>query len=74
MENLSVQTQGDEMVIRLNKLSFDKDYLLSMVKRLYVEQLAYKAEISDSIEDIASEINADWWEANGKAFLQDVKR
>ncbi len=74
MGNLSVQTQGDEMVIRLNNLSFDKDYLLSMVKRLYVEQLAYKAEISDSIEDIASEINADWWEANGEAFLQDVKR
>ncbi len=73
MGNLSVQTQGDEMVIRLNKLSFDKDYLLSMVKRLYVEQLAYKAKISDSIEDIASEINSDWWEANGEAFLSNSK-
>jgi len=73
MTNLSIQTQGNEMIIRLNRESFSESYLLSLIRRLRVEELAKQAEFDEKILDIAEEIDQKWWEENGEEFLKDVR-
>lgn len=74
MNNLSIQTKGDEMVIRLNRSGFNDNYLLSMIRRLQLEELAKKANFNDDILEIAEEIDQKWWNKNGEEFLKNVKK
>ena len=73
MNNLSIQTKGDEMVIRLNRSGFNDNYLLSMIRRLHLEELAKKANFNDDILEIAEDIDQKWWNKNGEEFLKNVK-
>ena len=73
MNNLSIQTKGDEMVIRLNRSGFNDNYLLSMIRRLQLEELAKKANFNDDILEIAEDIDQKWWNKNGEEFLKNVK-
>ena len=43
MENLVIENEENEMVLKLNKKVFNKNYLISLVKRLQVENLAQKS-------------------------------
>lgn len=74
MDNLIIENEGDQIVLKLNKKGFDENYLISMVKRLQLESLAQKADFDSSILNIAEEINQDWWDENGEKFLKDIKR
>jgi len=74
MENLEIENIGDQMILKLNKKGFDKNYLIALVKRLQMESLAKKSGFDAEILNIAEEINQDWWSENGKAFLKDVKK
>lgn len=40
MTKSSIQYQGDELVIRLNREDFSASYLLSLIRRLQIEELA----------------------------------
>lgn len=74
MENLEIENIGDQMILKLNKKGFDKNYLIGLVKRLQMESLAQKSGFDAEIVNIAEEINQDWWNENGKAFLKGVKK
>lgn len=74
MKNLVIENKGSQMILRLNKKGFDEDYLLSLVRRLQVEELAQKSNFKSSILSIAEQINQEWWEKNGEQFLKDVKK
>ncbi|MBN2484637.1 MAG: hypothetical protein JXB34_01555 [Bacteroidales bacterium] len=74
MKNLVIENKGSQMVLRLNKKGFDEDYLLSLVRRLQVEELAQKSNFESNILGIAEQINQEWWEKNGEQFLKDVKK
>lgn len=74
MENLEIENIGDQMILKLNKKGFDKNYLIALVKRLQMESLAQKSGFDAEIVNIAEEINQDWWNENGKTFLKDVKK
>lgn len=73
MTNLSIQTQGNEMIIRLNRDSFNDNYLLSLIRRLRVEELAQRADFDEKILGIAEEIDQKWWNETGGEFLKDVR-
>ena len=72
MEDLIIENKDDQMILRLNKKSFNEAYLISLIKRLQIEQLVQKAGFTDDIYDIAEKINKDWWEKNGKDFLKNI--
>ncbi len=74
MNGLSIETIGREMVIRLNKDSFSAIYLLSLIRRLTLEELAKKADFDEKILEIAEEIDQQWWTQNGEEFLKDVQK
>jgi hypothetical protein len=74
MENLVIENKGNQMILKLNKKGFDEDYLISLVKRLQVEDLARKSKFKTDILTIAEQINKDWWDLNGDKFLKEVKK
>jgi hypothetical protein len=74
MNTLTIQNNGNEMLIRFNRDTFDEAYLMALIKRLEVEATAQAAQISPNISEIADEIDESWWEKNGENFLNDVKR
>ena len=74
MDNLIIENKGDQLILKLNKKGFDKNYIIFLVKRLKVESLAQKAGFDSSILNVAEEIKVDWWNENGEAFLKEVKK
>ena len=74
MKNLVIENVDNEMILRLDKRSFDSDYLVSLVKRLQIEQLTYKANLTDDILQEAEKINQDWWDKNREDFLKGIER
>lgn len=74
MTALNIQNKDNEILIRLNRNSFDETYLISLVKRLNMEATAKEAQIDTKVLEIADEIDSDWWSQNGDEFLRDVKR
>ena len=74
MKNLIIENTGNQMVLRINKEGFDEEYLISLVKRLQLEELAEKAAFNSGIMNVAGQINNDWWMENGETFLEGVKK
>ncbi len=74
MENLIIENKGDQIILKLNRKGFDENYLISLVKRLQVENLAEKSKFKTDILTIAEQINKDWWDSNGDKFLKGVKK
>ncbi|MCF8360434.1 MAG: hypothetical protein K9H26_16905 [Prolixibacteraceae bacterium] len=74
MKNLVIENKGNQVILKINKKGFDENYLISLLKRLQVEELAQKSDYNSDILSIAEQINQDWWDKNGENFLKGVKR
>ena len=74
MKNLIIENEGNQMILKINKNGFDENYLISLLKRLQVEELAQKSDYNSDVLSIAEEINQEWWDKNGEDFLKGVKR
>ena len=60
MTKSSIQYQGNELVIRLNREDFSASYLLSLIRRLQLEELAQQAGFNEKVLEIAEEIDQEW--------------
>lgn len=74
MKNLVVENKGNQMILKINKKGFDENYLIALLKRLQVEELAKKSNFDSEILNTAEQINQDWWDKHGEEFLKGVKR
>lgn len=74
MSNLIIENKKDKMVLRLNKKGFDENYLISLVKRLQIEELAQKSGFTQEVLDLAEEIKQEWWFKNEDGFLSGILR
>ncbi len=74
MKNIIIENKGNQMILKINKKGFNEHYLISLLKRLQVEELAQKSNYNSDILNIAEQINQDWWDKNGDQFLKDVKK
>ncbi len=74
MENLVIENSGNQIILKLNKKGFDENYLISLVNRLQVENLAQKSKFTADILTIAEQINLDWWNNNSEKFLKGIKK
>jgi hypothetical protein len=70
MNSLTIESKGDEMLIRFNRSTFDKGYLLSLIKRLEIESTVQNAEFSTDIMKIADDIENNWWGKNKAKFFE----
>jgi hypothetical protein len=74
MKNLVIENKGNQMILKINKKGFDENYLISLVKRLQIEELAKKSDFKSDILSIAEQINQDWWNENRKNFLKGINK
>jgi hypothetical protein len=74
MTAFNIQNKDNEILIRLNRNSFDETYLISLVKRLNLEATVKEAQIDTKVLEIADEIDTEWWSKNCDEFLREVKR
>jgi hypothetical protein len=72
MDNLVIENKKNHLILKLNKKGFNKEYLISLVKRLQVEELAQKSNFSSDILSIAEQINQEWWDNKKDNFLKEV--
>ncbi|MCF8460495.1 MAG: hypothetical protein K9G46_07210 [Flavobacteriales bacterium] len=74
MRNLTIATKGDKMILTLNRKGFDPNYIIALIKRLKLEELAQRSGFSDSVSAIAEDLDQQWWDENAESFLKDVKK
>jgi hypothetical protein len=74
MRNLIVENNDKQMILKINKEGFDTNYLISLLKRLQIEDLAKKSGFDPKVLAIAEEIKEGWWDKNGEEFLKDISR
>lgn len=74
MKNLVIENKGSQMILKINRKGFNEDYLISLLKRLQVEELAQQSDYNVDILNIAEQINQEWWDRNGENFLKDVRK
>ena len=69
MEAISINTTSEKFVISLDKGLFKEDFVLNLVEKLRMEQLAQSVDFGKGIENIGNEIKSDWWSANKERIL-----
>ena len=74
MESAIIKNRKDQMILTLKKKGFDDAYLISLVKRLQIEELAQKSNFKNDILGFADEINDERWNQHGDKFLKGVKK
>ncbi|GAB4397446.1 MAG: hypothetical protein OHK0053_13970 [Microscillaceae bacterium] len=72
MEVFEIQSNANELIIRLDKNLMPSDTLLKVAKRLQIEYLAQKAGYDGSLLEVAEEIDENWWKTNGEDFLKNI--
>lgn len=74
MKNIIIENTSDQMILRINKKGFNQQYLIALIKRLQIEELAQKGDFKTDIFEVAEDINVNWWKENGESFLENVKK
>lgn len=69
MKTISVETGGDEFVIRLNRNLIDESFVMDLVGRLRREQLAKEVGFTQDIEVLGKDIKKEWWQKNKARLL-----
>lgn len=71
MTSIHSDTQDDKYLISLDKASFDKEWLMGLIERLRVEELARKFNFDEDIEQVGEDIKKDWWNKNKSRFINE---
>jgi len=75
MGAISIQEQGEQVVIKLLKSDINVALIERLLQQIRLQYLLEKAEFDeDALFELTEEIKADWWAKNGEAFLAKVKR
>lgn len=73
MEAISLETTDDQFLIRVDKNSLKPEFVMHLIERLRVEQLAEKVNFNSNIEQLAEDIKAEWWNNNKSLLLETQK-
>jgi len=71
VEAVEVTSLKDRVVISVDKTLVSKEYLLNLLDRLQLENLAQKADFDEKVLEISEEIKKNWWEENKHQFLNE---
>ena len=71
MTSIHLDTQDDKYLISLDKASFDKEWLMSLIERLRMEELARKFNFDEDSEQLGEDIKSDWWNKNKSRFINE---
>ena len=71
MTSIHLDTQDDKYLISLDKASFDKEWLMSLIERLRMEEFARKFNFDEDSEQLGEDIKSDWWNKNKSRFINE---
>ena len=69
MEAISLETTDDKFLLTVDKNSFKPEFVMQLVERLRIEQLAEKTNFDADIEQFGEEIKNSWWKNNKDELL-----
>ena len=71
MTTIRLNSDQDRYTISVGKNAFGKAWLIDLVERLRMEELANQFGFDESVEEIGEQIKADWWTQNKARFIND---
>ena len=71
MNAINIQNEPERYIISIDKKGVSQEFMLELLERLQVEQLAQKVNFDDSILSLGEEINANWWQQNKHRFIRE---
>ncbi len=69
MDAVEITSLKDRLIINIDKSMFSKEYLVNLLNRLRLEELAKKADFNENVLKISDEIKSNWWKENKDRFL-----
>jgi hypothetical protein len=72
MKNFSIQSVGNQAVITVDLSFINIESFNRLFERLRTEQLIQKADFSDEITEIGTEIKQSWWQKNREQYLKGI--
>ncbi|OQX23026.1 MAG: hypothetical protein BWK80_28080 [Desulfobacteraceae bacterium IS3] len=72
MRNFSMQSVGNQVVITVDLSFMNIESLNRLFERLRIEELIQKADFSDEITEIGTEIKQSWWQRNREQYLKGI--
>jgi len=72
MRNFSMQSVGNQVVITVDLSFMNIESLNRLFERLRIEELIQKADFSDEITGIGTEIKQSWWQRNREQYLKGI--
>ena len=72
MTNFSIKSVGRQAVITVDLSFINIESLNRIFERLRTEQLIQKADFSEKIAEVGSEIKQSWWQKNREQYLNGM--
>ncbi len=72
MRNFSIQSLENQVVITVELSFINIEWLNRLFERLRIEELIQKADFSDEITGIGTEIKQSWWQRNREQYLKGI--
>ncbi len=73
MQAFNLLSTPEQFVISIDKKMIDKNALLFLLQRFWVEHLAQVVDFDDSITELGEEIKEDWWNKNQERILNRIE-
>ncbi len=66
---ITLQTVDNRFLISIDKDFIEQDFVFELMNYIRIEYLAKKVNFDESIEILAEEIKANWWDKNKSRLL-----
>lgn len=71
MSHIQLENYPDKYLITLDKAAFDREWVVELIEKLRIEDLARQLDFDESVEVIGEQIKADWWAKNKSRFINE---
>ena len=71
MTKIQLDTQPDKYMISIDRSSVDRQWLVQLIERLRLEELAGQFDFGEDVEALGDQIKADWWAKNKSRFINE---
>ena len=71
MTTIQLDTQPDKYLISIDRSAIDRQWLVQLIERLRMEELAAQFDFGEDVEALGEQIKADWWEKNKSRFIHE---
>jgi hypothetical protein len=71
MTRIQLDTQPDKYMISIDRSAVDRQWLVQLIERLRLEELAGQFDFGEDVEALGEQIKADWWAKNKSRFIDE---